>query len=140
MSKYVLIDGDQAIYEPAFGAATVTVLPGTLTASGPATRGGKKICIKGDEASAKVQGCQYVSGSFAGGSGTLEIVALAADQVASKTNTGSTKMLMVGSRFTAKFTVQVKGTDPSSGAQDPMSEYPGGGGSFQTTNTKFRGV
>ncbi len=140
MADYVLIDGDQAIYQPTFGAATVVVQPGKLVGSGPAALGGKPVCVEGDEKSAKVENCPYVAPPFVGGTGTLEIVSLAGDQIASKTKTGSTKTLLVGSSFTAKFTVQVKGTDPSSGSPDPLSEYPGGSGSFVTTNTKFRGV
>ena len=37
VSDFVLIDGDQALFLPAFGAAIVVVQPGKLAGSGPAT-------------------------------------------------------------------------------------------------------
>ena len=40
MADYILMDGDQAIYKPNFGAAIVAVQPGTLTGSGKANIGG----------------------------------------------------------------------------------------------------
>jgi hypothetical protein len=49
MSDFILMDGDQAIFMPMFGAAVVVVQPGKLAGSGPATLGGKTICVEGDE-------------------------------------------------------------------------------------------
>ena len=51
MADFVLIEGDQTIFMPNFGAAVVvgSLQPGNLTGSGPATFNGKKICIDGDE-------------------------------------------------------------------------------------------
>lgn len=139
---YVLVDGDLAIFQPSFGAATVAVRPGTLTASGPATLSGKKLCLVGDDKSVTVAGCVYTTPSHPlPGTGTLEIAALAADQRASKTSTGGAKVLLVGSTFTAKFTVQTPAKQPApSGPPVPDSapEYSGTG-SFATTNTKLRG-
>lgn len=139
---YVLVDGDLAIFQPSFGAATVVVRPGTLTASGPATLGGKKMCLVGDDKSVTVAGCVYTTPSHPiPGTGTLEIASLAGDQQASKTSTGGTKMLLVGSTFTAKFTVQNPAKQPAPPGPpvpDSTSEYSGTG-SFATTNTKFRG-
>jgi hypothetical protein len=144
MSKYVLIDGDQAIFIPTFGAATVVVQPGKLAGSGPGTVGDKKICIDGDEKSVSVPGCVYMTPQYSiPGSGTLEIASLAGDQKASKTKTGSTLMLMVGSTFTAKFKVQSPAKQPPPGPGSPIpdatSEYSGSG-NFVTTNAKFRGA
>lgn len=139
---YVLIDGDMANFQPTFGAATVVVRPGTLTASGPATASGKKICIVGDEKSVSVPGCVYTTPSHSiPGTGTLEIASLAGDQQAQKTSTGSTKVMLVGSSFTAKFTVQSPAQQPAPPGPpvpDPMSQYTGTG-TFVTTNTKLRG-
>src|SRR5689334_21719240 len=103
---YVLIDGDQAIFMPTFGAATVAVQPGKLTASGPGTVGNKPMCVEGDESSVSVPGCMYMTPQYSiPGVGTLEIAALAGDQKASKTQTGGKKVLLVGSNFDAKFKV-----------------------------------
>jgi hypothetical protein len=144
MGDYVLIDGDQAIFLPTFGAATVVVQPGQITGSGPATVGNKKVCVEGDEKSVSVPGCTYMTPQYSiPGVGTLEIAALAGDQKASKSQTGDTKMLLVGSQFTAKFKVQspAKQPPPSAGPPIPDStpEYSGNG-NFITTNVKFRGV
>lgn len=139
---YVLVDGDLAIFEPSFGAATVVVLPGTLTAKGPATLTSKKLCIVGDESSVAVRGCMYTTASHTiPGTGTLEIAALAGDQQASKTQSDQTKLMLVGSKFTAKFTVQQPAQQPAPPGPpvpDPLPQYSGQG-NFVTTNTKFRG-
>lgn len=137
---YVLIDGDQAIFDAAFEDATVVVQPGKLVASGPATVGDTKMCIAGDEASVSVPGCAYTTKIYSvPGTGTLEIAALGGDQTATKTQSGGTKVLLVGSTFTARFKVVVKAQPPpNSGPPDGKPEYSGSG-HFETTNTKFRG-
>lgn len=144
MADFVLVDGDQAIFQPSFGLATVVVRPGDLVASGPATLGGKKLCIAGDETSVAVRGCPYMTPLHAiPGSGTLEIAALAADQKASKTRTGSAPVLLVGGTFTARFTVQVPAMQPPPGPGPPIPDATpqySGVGNFTTTNTRFRGV
>jgi hypothetical protein len=140
MSDYVLVDGDKAIFLPAFGAATVVVQPGSLKASGPAQDGGKKLCVVGDEASVSVRGCMYITSSFPiPGTGTLEIAALASDQQATKTETGHTKVLLVGSKFTARFVVQSPAqlATPGGPQLDPLPQYSGSG-NFVTTNTKLK--
>jgi hypothetical protein len=142
MSDYVLIDGDKAIFAPSFGAATVAVQPGTLCATGPATLGGKKLCIAGDEKSVSVPGCAYFTASHPiPGTGTLEISAIAGDQQATKTRTGGTPVLLVGSTFTAAFSVQNPAKQPSSAGPvpDPTPRYSGSG-SFKTTNVKLKGT
>jgi hypothetical protein len=142
MSDYVLIDGDMALFTPAFGAATVVVQPGTLKASGPATLNGKKVCIAGDEKSVSVAGCSYITPSHPiPGTGTLEIASLAGDQTATKTKSGSTKVMLVGSTFTAAFAVQNPAKQPTPGGPvpDPMPRYSGTG-NFVTTNIKLKGT
>lgn len=139
---YVLIDGDTVNFQATFGAATVTVPPGTITATGPATLGGKKICIVGDEKSVVLSGCPYTTASHSTpGTGTLEIASLAIDQQAQKTSTGGTKVMLVGSSFTAKFTVQSPAQQPAPPGPpvpDATLQYSGTG-SFTTTNVKLRG-
>lgn len=142
MADYILIDGDKAMFIPSFGAATVVVQPGTLTASGRATLGGKKLCVSGDEKSVSVQGCTYMTSSHTiPGTGTLEIASLAGDQTATKTRSGDTLVLLVGSSFTASFSVQSPAQQPTSAGPvpDPTPKYSGSG-SFVTTNIKFKGV
>jgi hypothetical protein len=140
---YVLIDGDQAIFQPAFGAATVVVQPGTLKASGPGTVGSKPMCVEGDEGSVSVPGCMYMTPQYSiPGVGTLEIAALAGDQKASKTKTGDKLVLLVGSNFDAKFKVSSPAKQPvpgSSPVPDTTAEYAGRG-NFITTNVKYRGT
>lgn len=142
MSDFILIDGDKAMFLPSFGAAIVVVQPGTLTASGTATRGGKALCVDGDEANVSVPGCSYIAGPHViPGTGTLTIDALGGDQVASKTQTGGKKVLLMGSTFTAKFEVQNPAKMPTSSGTKPDStpSYTGSG-SFVTTNVKLRGT
>jgi len=144
MADYVLLDGDQAVFLPSFGAATVVVQPGKLAGSGPATLGDKKLCVDGDEASVAVRGCIYMTPQHSiPGTGTLEISALAGDQKASKTRSGDTLVLLVGSTFTAQFTVQSPAQQPPPGPGSPIPDAMtiySGSGSFITTNTKFRGM
>jgi hypothetical protein len=139
MSDFVLIDGDLAIFMPAFGAALVVVRPGTLAGSGPGTVGGKPICVDGDESSVEVAGCVYMTSQFTiPGTGTLKISALAGDQKAKVSQTGEKAMLLKGSKFTAEFQVQAPAQQPPPGPGAPIpdstSKYSGSG-SFATTNT-----
>ena len=102
-----MVDGDKANFLPIFGAAIVVPQPGTLKGSGPATFNGKPLCIEGDESSVEVPGCMYMTPQYAiPGTGTLKIDKLAGDQVAQKTSTGGTSVMLKGSMFTAKFEVQ----------------------------------
>lgn len=140
MTDYVLIDGDVAVFQPSFGAATVVVPPGQLSASGPATKGGKKICVEGDESSISVSGCLYVTPQYSiPGSGTVTISSLASDQVAEHTVTGGTPVMLKGGQFDAKFEVSSPAQQPSSPSPIPDSTTSyGGNGSFVTTNTTLQ--
>ena len=142
MPDLILIDGDQADFMPNFGAAVVVVRPGTLSASGPATLDGKSVCVEGDEASVSVPGCMYTTSQYCiPGTGTLEVDSLAADQVAQKTRTGGTPVMLVGSTFTAKFQVQSPAQQPTAASPVPdATPSYSGTGSFRTTNTHFQGT
>lgn len=140
MADFIIIDGDQVSFMPSFGAAIIVPIPGTITGSGDGTFNGAKVCIEGDESSVEVQNVPYIAAPYIGGMGTLKIVSLAGDQVAKHTHSSGTKVILKGSTFDAKLEVSVKGTDPSTGSPDPMSEYSGGKGMFITTNTKFSGT
>jgi hypothetical protein len=122
MSDVILIDGDQAIFMPSFGVATVAVQPGQIKASGPARVAGKSACVAGDEGNVSVKGCNYFAGQYSiPGTDTLTIASLAADQQAKTTSTGGAKLLLKGSSFTARFTVDVPAAAAAarSGFADP---------------------
>jgi hypothetical protein len=141
VSDYVLIDGDQANFMPAFGAATVAVQPGDLSASGPANAVGKKICVDGDEGSVSVSGCSYMTPQYSiPGTGTLKIDSLASDQIATRCKTGGKKVLLVGSTFTAKFEVQSPAQQPNGSAPPIPDATPSysGSGSFITNNSRTK--
>ena len=144
MADYVLIDGDQALFEPNFGPAAVVVQPGALAAKGSATVGGKPTCIDGDEASVEVAGCSYVTPQYSiSGQGTLRISALAPDQRATKTRVDDTPAMLVGSKFVAEFQVTTPAMQPPPGPGSPIPDSTPqymGKGCFQSSNKKFRGV
>jgi hypothetical protein len=145
MSDFILLDGDSVMFLPTFGAAVVVVRPGRLAGSGPASVGGKKICVYGDELKVTVPGCMYMTPQYSiPGIGTLKIAGLAGNQKAKKHKTGGKAVLLKGASFTAKFEVQ-------SPAQQPPPAPPGppipdatpqysGSGLFVTTNVKATGT
>ena len=139
MSDYVLIDGDQAVFQPTFGPATVAVRPGKLTGSGPAEVNDKKMCIDGDEKQLSVPGCSYFTPLYSiPGVGTLKIDTLAANQKAKYNQTGGKAVLLKGGNFTAKFEVQTPAMQaPPTSTPDTMTAYSGQG-SFITKNTIYQ--
>ncbi|MGZ5025732.1 MAG: hypothetical protein ACXWFX_07250 [Methylobacter sp.] len=143
MSDSILIEGDQALFMPNFGAAVVVVQPGDLKGSGPATISGKKICVDGDEKKVSVPGCSYMTPQYSiPGVGTLEIAALAGDQKATKTKTGGKPVLLKGGNFTAKFSVQTPAQQPPPGPGSPIPDSTpqySGNGMFITTNILVKG-
>lgn len=144
MEDFVLVDGDLAMFIPAFGAAIVTPLPGKLTGSGEATLKGKKLCVAGDEDDVSVSGCPYVTPQYViPGTGTLKITALGGDQKATKTKTGGKAVLLKGSQFSAKFEVQSPAQQPDYTTGTPIPDSTpqySGHGMFVTTNLTFRGT
>ena len=144
MSDFILMEGDQVIFMPAFAPAIVVVQPGKLEGSGPATIGGKKICVDGDESKVSVAGCAYMTPQYSiPGTGTLKISALAGNQKATKTRTGNKAVLLKGGSFTARFEVQSPAQQPPPGPGSPVpdatSQYSGNG-MFVTTNARFLGT
>lgn len=142
MADFILINGDIATFQPSFGAATVTVAPGTLSGSAPCKAVGQVVCIEGDEGSVSVPGCPYISGAYVTpGTGTITIDALGSDQVAEKTKSGDTPVMLKGGTFTAKFSVSSPAMQPPPGpgspTPDPTTEYSGSG-NFTTTNTSVK--
>ena len=138
----VLVEGDLAEFERAFAPATVTVRPGTLIGTGPATLQGRRMCLVGDESKVQVVGCPYNTPAFPTfGTGTLEIAALAEDQKAQKSSVNGTPMMLVGSGFTARFTVAVPAQIQTAAGPslDTTTVYSGRGKFTSTNNTHFRG-
>jgi Contractile injection system spike tip protein len=144
MADFILVDGDTAMFIPAFGAAVVVVQPGKLAGSGPATIGGKKIAVDGDESKVSVAGCAYMTPQYSiPGTGTLKIAALAGDQKAQKTNTGGKPVLLKGGNFTAKFEVQSPAQQPPPGPGSPIPDATpqySGNGMFVPSNVKVMGA
>ena len=142
MTDYVILDGDFAIFMPAFGAATVVVQPGKMTASGSTSLMNKKICVKGDEANVMVPGCVYTTPVCTiPGVGTLKINALGGDQTSKKTKSGNKQVIVKGSTFTAVFEVQTPAQQPPKGPSPPVPDAVpqySGNGNFITTNIKFK--
>ena len=141
MPDFILIEGDKANFNKIFGAAIVEVQPGTLPASGPATLGGKKLCVDGDEKKVEVKNCTYKTLLHTTeGMGTLKIEALVPDQKAQKTATGGKLVLLKGSSFIAKFEVQTPAQQPTATGPVPDgTPFYVGSGTFTTENTKFQG-
>jgi hypothetical protein len=140
----ILVDGDQAMFQPSFGAAAVVVQPGHIRGTGKATLNGKPLCIEGDEGSVSVPGCNYQTPQYSiPGVGTLEIAALGGDQKGQKTRTGSKPVLLVGGSFTARFKVSAPAQQPQPAPAPPtpdlLTEYSGSG-TFVSANAKLRGT
>lgn len=141
MPDFVILEGDMAIFVPAFGAAIVVVQPGVMPASGKSTASGKKICVEGDEAELSVPGCVYMTPQYnIPGTGTLKIDSLGSDQKTKKTKSGDKAIIIKGSVFNAKFEVQTPAQQPNPPGPpipDSSPQYSGKG-NFQTTNTKWK--
>lgn len=140
MSDLVVIDGDLAMFLPAFGAATVVVRPGPITGSATSSVGGHAACLEGDEGSVSVAGCMYVAPPYViPGTGTLEIDQLAGDQLTQKVAADGKKLILKGSQFTAKFTVASPAQQPQapSPVPDATPSYSGNG-QFVTTNATVK--
>ena len=142
MPDYAILDGDLAMFMPAFGAAIVVVRPGRMMATGMTSLMGKKICVKGDETKVVVPGCVYTTPVYSiPGVGTLKINALGGNQTSKKTKSGSKEVIVKGSNFTAVFEVQTPAQQPPPGPGAPIPDATpqySGNGSFITMNTKFK--
>ena len=140
MNDLVVLDGDLAMFLPAFGAAVVVVRPGPITGSGPATTGGHAVCLEGDEDSVSVAGCMYVAPPYViPGTGTLQIDQLAGDQLTQTVAGGSKKLILKGSQFVAKFTVASPAQQPQvSGPVPDATPSYSGNGQFVTVNATAR--
>ncbi len=59
MADFILMTGDQAMFNPNCGQAIVIVRPTNLIGSGQAKVNGKYVCVDGDEKKVLVVGCAY---------------------------------------------------------------------------------
>ena len=141
MPDFLIMQGDQAIFIPTFGAAVVVVRPGIMQATGQTTHNGKKICVEGDESKVMVPGCMYMTPQYSiPGVGPLKIESLAGDQLTKKTKSGDKAVIIKGSMFNAKFEVSAPAQQPAPPGPpipDSSPQYSGKG-QFVTTNVKFK--
>ena len=142
-ADFIIKTGDVAMFNPAFGPATMVVVPGNITGSAKFSVDGSIACVQGDEASVSVPGVAYVSPPYTiPGMGTLTISALGADQLGQKTNSSQKAVVLKGSTFTAQFTVSLQAFMPNPGGQPlpvPVPQYSGTG-QVVTTNVRDIGT
>jgi uncharacterized Zn-binding protein involved in type VI secretion len=144
MADKILVHGDIAAFQSAFGAASVTVLPGTLTGTGPVKIGGKPVCVVGDERSVVVTGCPYTTATHTiPGAGTLKIKALAGAHEGKKTRREGAAVLLLGAQFDAVFEVTMPAHEPPKGAAPPVPDTAppyDGKGEFVASNDRVKGT
>ncbi|CND35925.1 hypothetical protein [Yersinia pseudotuberculosis] len=121
MSEAIVIDGDLLMFEPMFGARSVTVIsPGKIRGTGHAQINGKKLCILGDETQVNVPAV-YSSSQFPNpGTGTITISLLDSSQQALHCTSGA-PLIVKGQQFTATFLVEVPATSSNSGPDNLLS-------------------
>ena len=85
--------------------------------------------------------CSWELGSVSAGEGTLKIMELAPNQIATKTKSDGNAVLLKGASFIAIFEVQqaAQQSPPLQPTMDPMLKYFGGSGSFVAANTTCKG-
>jgi len=141
-ADFIIKTGDLATFNPAFGTATVVVVPGNMSGTAQFKVDGSIACVQGDEAKVSVPGCSYVAPPFTiPGVGTLTIQTLGPDQTGKKTNSSQKAVILKGSTFTAQFTVSLPAgmPTPSGPNPDPVPQYTGTG-QFVTTNVRDKGA
>ncbi len=136
--KFVIVSGDQAVFEPSFAPATlIAPPPGTIVGTGRANVFGSPVCVVGDEASVVVP-TSYAIGTSTPGSGVLRITGLGADQQSVSGQSDQRALIVAGTRFRASLTVVTPTTTGGSPVDSPGTVYAGGG-QFVTQNTKTKG-
>lgn len=140
----IIVDGDQAIFQPLMGAAIITVQPGKMIASGKTTLKSIAVCVSGDEKKVEVPGCDYLTAThLKPGKGTLKISGLAADQLTTKAKSGKKPIILKGSQFDAVFEVEVPAEDikPLATGGSPIPDstpFYSGKGQFIPTNSTIK--
>jgi hypothetical protein len=142
MSGFLVLDGEMVMFMPVFGAAIVAVRPGRIRSSGKAHAFGQRICVAGDERQVSVSECIYIAPPFViAGGGTLVIETLAGDQTTATTQAGGIGALLVGSTFTAGFSVTTPAQQPPLGPGNPIPDFTPryfGMGWFVSINTSVK--
>lgn len=136
MDNYI-VSGDTVVFLPAFGSAIITPIPGTITGSATKTTvTGKPVCLEGDEKKVSVPGVAYINAAYGiPGVGTLTIERLNGDQTSKKTTIEGKAPILMGTTFTAKFTVNTPAQMPTPGGPVPDSvPMFTGQGMFTPTN------
>lgn len=130
-----VLDQDLAVFDPSsFGLKVLSPFQGPITAHEKGiTIDDKTLCVITDVDKFTLK-CIYINPPYIGGSGTLYIKKLAADQVADFWLCDEVSTLIVGSKFKAEFVVEVPGINPSNGQPDSKSKYTGEG-SFQNVSS-----
>lgn len=139
---FVIINGDQAIFDPSFPPATVIAPPGVISGASRDKVNGLIACAEGDEATVVVGGAVYFTPSFPiPGVGTLTIESLGPDQKAKQAKSSSRALILRGSKFRARFQVTAPAqiVQVSGPILDPTPVYSGTG-SFVTTNTRTKAL
>jgi hypothetical protein len=137
---FVIINGDQAVFDPSFPPATVIAPPGVINGSAKLGVNKLTVCAEGDESSVVVPGAAYFTPSFPiPGVGTLTIESLGPDQRAKKGKSAGRALILRGTKFRARFQVSAPAqviSGPNT-VPDPNPIYSGTG-SFITTNTRAK--
>lgn len=131
MENYI-VTGDQVIFLPQFGPATVTPMPGVMVSSATKTIVTKKpVCLEGDEKKVIVSGVPYIQGNFViPGTGVLTIDKLQPDQLSKKTTIEGKAPILKGIMFIAKFQVlspAMQPNPPAPPAPGPVASFTGQG-------------
>ncbi|HHG83409.1 MAG TPA: hypothetical protein ENJ82_01570 [Bacteroidetes bacterium] len=136
----VLRHGDKAEFKPIFPpTAIVSVKPGKIKATGKSTIQGKKIAVKGDEKSVKVN-VDYTAPPFIiPGKGVLTVKKVPPHLLTAKTKSGGKVILKEGKGFIAQFEVKKPAQliTPQGPKKDPMKKYMGFG-DFKTQQKKLK--
>ncbi len=143
MSDYILITGDFAIFDAnSFSGLTFIPPPPpfVLSGNGKMKINGQVICVEGDEGNVQIP-CGYNTQSCPQpGAGVLTIESLNSNQKAQKNKSGGKSVLLKGSQFNAKFTVNSPAMNPQAATPDPLAAQGyKGQGEFNTNNIKVKG-
>ena len=139
MSDFVILNGDQAMFDASFSGATVIAPPGTMSGTGRASVNGSTVCVEGDEASVIVAGVVYMTPVYSiPGTGTLRITSLGSDQLSENGSSDGRKLIVKGGTFQAELSMTSPAMQPQPPPSSPIPDSTptySGTGSFITTNT-----
>jgi hypothetical protein len=127
MSNYIVLDGDEVKFDNMFGNNFVRPVKDLfISGHGNATIKNKRICVLGDEKTVSVV-ATYTSTVFpVFGTGTITISKLAAEQIIDSA-TADTAIIVVGTKFSALFTVSTPASNNATSATDTVAEVYGTG-------------